>query len=137
MSDQGNHSIKTGSKLKPCPDTPNCVSSLATDSDHLVDPLLFSDPPVVEMRRLEKLVGSMQGATIVEVTESYLHAEFRSRIFGFVDDVEFHWDETERRCNVRSASRTGSYDFGKNRERIEEIRRLFILSRDTQTPNSE
>lgn len=133
MSNPSNHSAKTGVKLKPCPDTPNCVSSLATDSDHRVDPIVFTDPAVVEMRRLEKLVGSMPGATIVEATEHYLHAEFRSKVFRFVDDVEFQWDTSAQLCHVRSASRTGSYDFGKNRERVEEIRRLFLTRKDTAT----
>jgi uncharacterized protein (DUF1499 family) len=133
MSDPSNHSAKPDAKLKPCPDTPNCVSSLATDSDHRVDPILFADPPVVEMRRLEKLVGGMPGATIVEATEHYLHAEFRTKVFRFVDDVEFQWDASERLCHVRSASRTGSYDFGKNRERVKEIRRLFLISKDEAT----
>lgn len=130
MSEPSNQSSKPGGKLKPCPDTPNCVSSTATDSDHRVDPILFTDPPVVEIRRLEKLVGGMPGATIVEATEHYLHAEFRSKVFRFVDDVEFLWEASEHLCHVRSASRMGSYDFGKNRERIEEIRRLFLTSKD-------
>ena len=77
------------------------------------------------MRRLEKLIGSMRGATIVLVTEHYLHAEFRSRIFGFVDDLELLWSEDENLCHIRSASRTGHYDFGKNEERVEHIRRQF------------
>ena len=125
MPDVSDPSTQPFQTLKPCPDKPNCVSSLATDSDHHVDPLQFTDPPVVAMRRLEKLIGSMAGATIVLATEHYLHAEFRSRIFGFVDDLELLWSEDESLCHVRSASRTGHYDFGKNRERVEHIRRQF------------
>jgi uncharacterized protein (DUF1499 family) len=55
----------------------------------------------------------------------YLHAEFRSALFGFVDDVEFRMDETAGRIDVRSASRTGYFDFGVNRRRVEEIRARF------------
>ncbi|MGB5705999.1 MAG: DUF1499 domain-containing protein [Arenicellales bacterium] len=121
------------SKLSSCPNRPNCVSSLTTDDEQYVPPFEFVDPPLVEMRRLEKLIGSMQGATITEVTEHYLHAEFRSRVFHFVDDVELFWDQSERKCHVRSASRTGYYDFGQNRKRIEEIRLMFTESRNTRS----
>ena len=77
------------------------------------------------MRRLEKLIGGMEGATIVQVTEHYLHAEFRSRVFGFVDDLELLCNADEGLCHIRSASRTGYYDFGKNKERVEHLRRLL------------
>jgi uncharacterized protein (DUF1499 family) len=43
-------------------------------------------------------------------------------LFGFVDDMEFRMDEAAGRIDVRSASRTGYYDFGVNRRRVEEIR---------------
>lgn len=133
MADTLPESKLASSKLSPCPDRPNCVSSLATDDEHYVSPFEFVDPPMVEMRRLEKLIGSMQGATITEATEHYLHAEFRSRVFQFVDDVELFWDQSERKCHVRSASRTGYYDFGQNRKRIEEIRLMFSQSKNTNS----
>ena len=41
----------------------------------------------------------------------YLHAEFASATFGFVDDVEFHLAAAGR-IDVRSASRLGYSDFG-------------------------
>jgi uncharacterized protein (DUF1499 family) len=59
---------------------------------------------------------------VVAATESYLHAEFRSAVFRFVDDVEFFADESAGVIQVRSASRVGSSDLGVNRKRIETIR---------------
>ncbi len=67
----------------------------------------------------------MKGSRITEEKPGYLHAEFRSALFGFVDDVEFRMDEAHGRIDVRSASRTGYYDFGVNRRRVEEIRKRF------------
>jgi len=67
----------------------------------------------------------MKGARIAEEETGYLHEEFRSALFGFVDDVEFRMDEPAGRIDVRSASRTGYYDFGVNRRRVEEIRARF------------
>jgi uncharacterized protein (DUF1499 family) len=62
---------------------------------------------------------------VVTVKANYIHAEFRSRLFGFVDDVEFSFDEDPKTVHLRSASRTGYYDFGVNRKRMERIRAQF------------
>jgi len=43
-------------------------------------------------------------------------------VFRFVDDVEFHVDETAKLIHVRSASRVGHSDLGVNRRRVEAIR---------------
>ncbi|MFP3434908.1 DUF1499 domain-containing protein, partial [Paraburkholderia sp. SIMBA_061] len=51
-----------------------------------------------------------------------LYAEFKSKLMGFVDDVEFHKDDVNQVINVRSASRLGKSDLGVNRKRVEEIR---------------
>ena len=45
----------------------------------------------------------------------------------FVDDAEFLLDPVNRVIHVRSASRLGYSDLGKNRSRMEEIRRQFAL----------
>ena len=58
-------------------------------------------------------------------TDEFLHIEFTSKIFRFIDDVEFYFDEP-RVIHFRSASRIGHSDMGVNRDRMEEIERLFI-----------
>jgi uncharacterized protein (DUF1499 family) len=40
-----------------------------------------------------------------------------------VDDVEFWFDAAAKTIHFRSASRSGYYDFGVNRKRMEELRR--------------
>ena len=65
---------------------------------------------------------SLPRASVVTATEPYLHAEFRSAVFRFVDDVEFLADESAGVIQVRSTSRVGSSDLGVNRKRIEAIR---------------
>ena len=55
----------------------------------------------------------------------YIRAEFRSRIFQFVDDVEFLFENQGNVIHVKSASRTGYSDFGVNRKRVEKIRAAF------------
>ena len=53
-----------------------------------------------------------------------LRAEFRTRL-GFVDDLEFLVDEDRGVVQVRSASRTGYWDLGVNRKRVEALRKAY------------
>jgi uncharacterized protein (DUF1499 family) len=70
------------------------------------------------------VLNGMERGLIVQSGDAYIHAEFRSAAFGFVDDVEFQFGPPGV-IQVRSASRTGYYDFGVNRERVEAIRAQF------------
>ena len=111
-----NLGVKAG-KLAPCPETPNCVSSQSEDPKHKIAPL-----PYVEIDDIKKIVNNMERTTIVEQNENYLYVEFKSKLMGFVDDVEFHKDDVNQVVNVRSASRLGKSDLGVNRKRVETIR---------------
>lgn len=112
----------TGDKLAPCPTTPNCVSSFATDERHKIAPLKYSLPSAQFIADLKLVLSSMEDADIIMETDHYLYAEFTSKTMRFVDDVEFYLDEENRLLNFRSASRLGYGDFGVNRKRIESIR---------------
>ena len=107
-------------RLAPCPDSPNCVSSLATDATHAIDPLPL--PPENPIDVVRQIVESFPGTRVVTADDRYLHATFTSRVFRFVDDVEFLVDEAAGVLQVRSASRLGYGDMGVNRGRVEEIR---------------
>ncbi len=118
--------IRAG-RLAPCPATPNCVSSQADPADtvHYVAPLRYTGSgPAARARLLELLQGEPR-VRVAEAGPEYIRAEFRSRWFGFVDDVEFLVDQSRRLIHVRSASRLGYGDFGVNRRRIEHIRHRF------------
>lgn len=106
-------------RLSPCKSTPNCVSSQADAADavHHIEPLRATMPEV------EAALRRTLRCRIVSAEPAYLHAEFRTRLMRFVDDVEFYFDG--RVVHVRSASRLGRYDFGTNRRRIEALRRLL------------
>lgn len=75
--------------------------------------------------RLVEIVGAMSRTTIVAERENYLHVEFRSRLFRFVDDVEFYLEDERGLIQFRSAARLGHADMGVNRRRMEEICRRF------------
>jgi uncharacterized protein (DUF1499 family) len=111
------------SRLTPCPDRPNCVSSQSADNTHAIAPLTYESAAGNAIDDLKMDVGSMRGASIVEESPNYLHVVFRSDLFRFVDDVEFALDDVAKLIHVRSASRIGYYDFGTNRRRVEKIRK--------------
>jgi len=112
--------------LAACPDSPNCVSTKSTDPDSAISPLPYVETRAKSRERLLLVLRSMKRCTIVTEKPAYLHAEFRSALFGFVDDVEFVFDDDERSIHFRSASRTGYYDFGANRSRMKEISHRYM-----------
>jgi uncharacterized protein (DUF1499 family) len=113
-----NLGVKDGC-LAPCRRTPNCVSSQAdaSDREHYIAPLKGS------MADVRAAVAAMPRATVISQKENYLYAQFRSRLLGFVDDVEFFFDGAA--VQVRSASRLGRRDFGVNRARVERLRAML------------
>jgi uncharacterized protein (DUF1499 family) len=116
----------TAGQLAPCPDTPNCVSSQATDAEHQIAPIAYGSSPAEAMTQLKGLVNSLDRSKIISATDDYLYAEFTSALMGFVDDVEFYFDpNTPGQLQVRSASRLGQSDLGVNRQRIESIHSQF------------
>jgi len=116
----------TNDRLSPCPNSPNCVSSLSEDKSHYVEPLTYNTTLQQAREKLISLIKSMKRSEIATAEKDYLHATFKSFLFRFVDDVEFSFDDQRKIIDVRSASRTGYADFGVNRKRVEEIRRRFM-----------
>ena len=110
-------------KLAPCPESPNCVSTQAPEDDHehYIAPVPFENTPGNTMNRIVQEVTRMPRTRITQKSDTYLRAEFRSRIFRFVDDVEFYLDTETNLIHLRSAARKGYGDFGANRERMETL----------------
>lgn len=109
--------LKDG-KLRPCPDTPNCVCSLDSSPQHAIDPIKFEGDGSEQWQRLVSAIESDARARVVTKTDNYLHAEFTTPLFQFVDDLELHLDREHKVINVRSASRIGRSDLGVNRVRV-------------------
>ncbi|MFT4672333.1 MAG: hypothetical protein ACI945_001676 [Pseudohongiellaceae bacterium] len=103
-------------KLTACPDSPNCVSSFESDEEHGIQPLAGN------LDQIGSILQGLNEANIVSANDNYLYAEFTSSLMGYVDDVEFMYNEAAGVTHVRSASRLGHSDLGANRKRIEAIR---------------
>lgn len=112
----------TDGRLAPCRRTPNCVSSQADpgDREHYIAAIPFRGDAMAAVRRA---VAAMPRTTVISEKENYLYAEFRSKLLGYVDDVEFFYDGAA--IQVRSASRLGRRDFAVNRKRVEQLRALI------------
>jgi uncharacterized protein (DUF1499 family) len=115
-------------ELMPCPKTPNCVNSQATDTEHSIKPIHFTGTQQEAHANLLQILEAEKRTKILTVQKNYIRVEFTSAVFRFVDDVEFHFPEqqtNETIIHVRSASRIGSSDLGVNRKRVEQIRNKF------------
>jgi len=110
--------------LKPCPDKPNCVSSKA-DDEHAIAPFKLKQNQPVDQQRLLDVLNQLDNNIAVIHDENHIHAEITSRVFGFVDDLDLIINIEQQIIHVRSASRTGYYDFGVNRRRVERLRSLL------------
>ncbi len=108
-------------QLAPCPSSPNCVSSLASDEGHRIAPLVIPGDAATQMAALLAVVGDMPRTEIQAQTDNYLWVVFTSRLLRFRDDVEFLLGPGGA-VQVRSASRLGYSDLGVNRARVETIR---------------
>jgi uncharacterized protein (DUF1499 family) len=117
--------------LPPCPSSPNCVSSRDPDPVRRVDPIPFRGTAEEAREDLETVVRALPRSNVVASAGDLVRAEFRTRL-GFVDDVEFRIDEAAGVIHVRSASRTGYWDFGVNRRRVEAIREAFGIAMATR-----
>ncbi len=111
--------------IRPCPDRPNCVSSLDPAGPRRMDPIRYQSSREDARRRLLGIVRALPRVSVVEDRGNYMKLEFRSTFFSFVDDVEFEFDDAAKVIHFRSASRRGYYDFGVNRRRMETIIREF------------
>ncbi len=108
-----------------CPNTPNCISTMETTESQTITPFQYNKPLYEAKALLIQIFGGFPRTDLVKEEEAYLHFEVKSFLLGFVDDVEFVFDEATKTIHFRSAARTGYYDFGVNRKRIEDLRGML------------
>ncbi len=119
-----------GGLLLPCPSTPNCyitqivvvpASAESTQRNGVTDDSIVKDITIA--------VTAGKGR-IETLTDNYLHATFKSRLFGFIDDFECLVVKDKQRTNgdhestvlhCKSASRIGHSDLGVNKKRVAAI----------------
>ena len=107
-----------------CPETPNCVSTKNINTKNYISPIYYKGSRDNAKRILLLAIQPIESVSIKKELDQFIHIEVTSKIFGFVDDVEFYLNEPGV-IPFRSASRIGYSDLGGNRERMETIRKAF------------
>jgi uncharacterized protein (DUF1499 family) len=123
--------LQTPTTLEDCPPVANCVSSQAKRAGRRVAPFPCGATCAETLHHLRSLLDSTRGASIVASSDAYIHAELRTPVLRFVDDLELLIDSEERVIHVRSASRIGTWDLGVNRRRVERLRRRLARRQST------
>ena len=127
------HGSKTGrapglisGTLALCPEKPNCVcSEIGEAAAHQVAPLDYSGASPEKAWGDVLQIIKETGGEVVVVNDAYIAATFSSSLFGFVDDLECRLEPSQKRIQIRSASRVGHSDLGVNQQRVEAMARLF------------
>jgi len=124
-----NETFSTGKKritLKPCPSTPNCITSFIHNNDesHFLHAIKSKLSTSESKKKIKQYISNNKNLKLINEEENYLYFEYTSQIMKFVDDVELYFVE-DGILHFRSASRIGRKDFGANIKHIHEIRSLF------------
>ena len=100
-------SLSDNNNLGACSNPNNCVfeSWKVTDSDE-------------SFKELIDILKNTPRIKIINIKEDYLHALSTSRVMKFIDDIEIKKSEKGNILKVKSKSRTGFYDLGVNKRRI-------------------
>ena len=107
-----------------CPNKPNCVSTKNSNSKSYIEPIRYTGSRVEAKKNLFLTLETFKESRVTNEKDNFIHVEFFSKIFGFVDDVEFYFNKPGV-IEFRSASRIGYSDLGVNRNRMESIRSKF------------
>jgi uncharacterized protein (DUF1499 family) len=107
-------------QLKPCPESPNCVSTQTQQKSKQMDPIPFALDPKEVLKIIKSVVEGLPNTRLEKESDHYLHYTFKSKIFRFIDDVEFLIEAEQKLIHFRSASRTGYSDMGVNKKRMME-----------------
>ncbi|MFC4992259.1 DUF1499 domain-containing protein [Rubritalea tangerina] len=107
-------------RLAPNNASPNSVCSEGEAAN--IAPLKLSGPDTWE--DLQDAIESLSGR-LITVESHYLHAVFKTPIWGFEDDLEARLDTETGHIQLRSSSRVGYSDTGTNARRVESLRALL------------
>ena len=114
----------TDGKLAAVPASPNCVSTQTDSVAHQMESIAVPAGSQADAVTMAESVLRKMGGSIADIQADYVHAEFTSIIFRYVDDVEIYVPAGGP-LHFRSASRAGHSDLGVNRRRMEEFTRRF------------
>ena len=110
------------SRLKKCPSSPNCVCTIDAEvSKKKMDALSYSGSMSDAKTAVKEMIDAMKNTQLQAEEADYLHFTFKTSLGGFIDDVEFEFDDANKKINFRSASRVGYSDMGANKRRMKKV----------------
>lgn len=113
--------------LWECGVSPNCACSKDSRPEFYIDPLPLRYGPDFALRRARSIATSAPWPwKLVSQTDTTLHFEVSSFIFGFIDDVTLAVDGPAKLLHLKSASRVGYSDLGQNRRRLKAFERIWM-----------
>ncbi len=102
-----------------CGDKPNCVSSYEIRKKYQIAPLKNVTGPWADIKnKISIKIKKMTKAEVVDEKENFIHFVATTKIMGYQDDVYFWWDPKTEQLHMKSESRTGHWDMGANRKRL-------------------
>lgn len=116
----------TISELASCPSSPNCVCSCDAGDSHYIEPIRIAGDADRAWQTLQEILADDRSIEVIAAGDHYIKAEATTRILRFTDDVEFLLKADAGEIEMRSASRIGYSDLGKNRKRMESVRERMI-----------
>ena len=114
-------------QFKPLNDKPNCVSTQTDVKEKRVEPLVAKENLVATMAAIKGAIENYgYGTAKIELeSNAYVYASFTTPTMKWVDDVEFWVDEKSKIVHFRSSSRAGYSDRGLNRQRYDELKKIY------------
>lgn len=97
------------------------VSSHCYHSDDQEVPLLGKEKLSPDLLERIKSQAKKMGLILQKEEGQYLHFTHQSKVFGFVDDIEFYYLHESQELQFRSSSRVGKSDLGVNKKRVVEL----------------
>lgn len=129
-SSDGNQLGLSNGGFNPCPITPTAVSTMADPGNdfHYIAPLMYKTNKDEAFNRIKNILQQYEDEEVYIRTQSddYIHAEFTTKLLNLTSDVEIYFPTNKKYIHIKSASRVGLGDFGKNRDRVEKIRTLLL-----------
>ena len=111
--------------VSKCGEKPNCVSSVDDRTDYSIEPFKSDDPSALLNSMVEKIKELPRVKLVEHQDGKKAHFVFTTLIMRFKDDVYLEVNDESKQVEVKSESRVGYSDLGKNRERVESLRKLL------------
>jgi len=76
-----------------CPEKPNCVSTKNSSIKNTIKPIFYKGSHENAKQNLLLAIKTFGSAKVKKELDQFIHVEFTSNVFRFIDDFEFYLTE--------------------------------------------